>query len=102
MATHTPVFLPGKSRGQRSLIGYCPWGRSRIRLHDFTFTFSDSYSLEFGYFGPNLTSPVMSTVILWIQNIEDEVLRTSLTGMPYISPCENGHSEDKDEESADY
>ena len=22
----TPVFLPGKSHGQRSLAGYCPWG----------------------------------------------------------------------------
>ena len=22
----TPVFLPGKSRGQRSLAGYSPWG----------------------------------------------------------------------------
>ena len=21
-----PVFLPGKSHGQRSLVGYCPWG----------------------------------------------------------------------------
>ena len=25
----TPVFLPGKSRGQRSLVGYSPWGLSR-------------------------------------------------------------------------
>ena len=23
----TPVFLPGKSRGQRSLASYSPWGR---------------------------------------------------------------------------
>ena len=22
----TPAFLPGKSRGQRSLVGYSPWG----------------------------------------------------------------------------
>ena len=22
----TPVFLPGKSQGQRSLVGYSPWG----------------------------------------------------------------------------
>ena len=22
----TPVFLPGKSHGQKSLAGYCPWG----------------------------------------------------------------------------
>ena len=23
----TPVFLPGKAHGQRSLAGYSPWGR---------------------------------------------------------------------------
>ena len=25
----TPVFLPGKSHGQRSLVGYSPWGHKR-------------------------------------------------------------------------
>ena len=29
----TPVFLPGKSHGQRSLEGYSPWGCKRVR-HD--------------------------------------------------------------------
>ena len=24
---HTPVFLPGESHGQKSLVGYSPWGR---------------------------------------------------------------------------
>ena len=23
----TPVFLPGKFHGQKSLVGYSPWGR---------------------------------------------------------------------------
>ena len=27
---HTPVFLPGKSNGQRSLVGYSPWGHNRV------------------------------------------------------------------------
>ena len=26
----TPVFLPGESHGQRSLVGYSPWGRTRL------------------------------------------------------------------------
>ena len=30
---HTPVFLPGKSCGQRNLVGYSPWDRERVR-HD--------------------------------------------------------------------
>ena len=42
----TPVFLPGKSPGQRNLAGYNPWGRkSQTRLSDFPFTFH-FYALE--------------------------------------------------------
>ena len=26
----TPVFLPGESHGQRSLVDYSPWGRKRV------------------------------------------------------------------------
>ena len=34
----TPVFLPGKSHGWRSLAGYSPWGCKKLdRLGDFTF-----------------------------------------------------------------
>ena len=34
----TPVFLPGKSSGQRSLVGYCPWGRKeQTRLSTYTY-----------------------------------------------------------------
>ena len=29
----TPVSLPGKSHGQRSQVGYSPWGHKRVR-HD--------------------------------------------------------------------
>ena len=26
----TPVFLPGESRGQKSLAGYSPWGHNEL------------------------------------------------------------------------
>ena len=29
----TPVFLPGKSHGQRSLVGYSSWGHKRVRYN---------------------------------------------------------------------
>ena len=42
----TPVFLPGKFHGQKSLVAYSPWGHKRIRQDlvtkqqlDFTFSF---------------------------------------------------------------
>ena len=28
----TPVFLPGESHGQRSLLGYSPWGRKELDM----------------------------------------------------------------------
>ena len=35
----TPVFLPGKSHGQRSLLGYSPWGQKSLTwLSDLTTT----------------------------------------------------------------
>ena len=38
----TSVLLPGKSRGQRSLAGYSPWGRT-IAGHDLA---TETRSLE--------------------------------------------------------
>ena len=32
MANRTPVFLPGKSHGQRSLAGYSPWGHKELDM----------------------------------------------------------------------
>ena len=32
IVTHS-VFLPGKFHGQRSLAGYSPWGRKRVRFN---------------------------------------------------------------------
>ena len=43
----TPVFLPGKSHGRQSLVGYCPWGRKESdRTDDFTFTFTFNMHLK--------------------------------------------------------
>ena len=37
----TPVLLPEKSNGRRSLVGYSPWGCEQWkRLRDFSFTLS--------------------------------------------------------------
>ena len=32
----TPVFLPGESHGQRSLVGYSPWGREESHTTEHT------------------------------------------------------------------
>ena len=33
-----PVFLPGKSHGQRNLVGYSPWGRKELEATEDTNT----------------------------------------------------------------
>jgi len=33
---HTPVFLPGESRGQRSLEGYSLWGHKESEIIEVT------------------------------------------------------------------
>ena len=32
----TPVFLPGKPHGQRSLVGYSPWGHRELDMTEST------------------------------------------------------------------
>ena len=51
----TPVLLPRKFHGWRSLVGYSPWGRkSRTQLSDFTYslmfiTMTPILKLEFSW-----------------------------------------------------
>ena len=39
----TPVFLPGESHGQRSLVGYCSWGGKEL---DMTATNNNLYKVK--------------------------------------------------------
>ena len=34
----SPVFLPGKSHGQRSLADYSPWGHKELDMTEYTCT----------------------------------------------------------------
>ena len=44
----TPVLLPGKSHGRRSLVGYCPWGRKESdtteQLHFHSISIGEYYT----------------------------------------------------------
>ena len=46
---HIPLFLPGKSHGQRSLVGYSPWGCKESDIAE-QLTFSLSLSIVFCLF----------------------------------------------------
>jgi len=38
--------LPGKSHGQRSMVGYSPWGRKESDTTNFTFLYEILFSSE--------------------------------------------------------
>ena len=54
-----PVFLPGESHGQRSLVGYSPWGHKELDTTEQLSTFEKNgttallrcnlHSIEFTY-----------------------------------------------------
>ena len=46
----TPVFLPGKSHGQRSLVGYSSWGHKESDTTEQTYTHTHTYRLEMYYY----------------------------------------------------
>ena len=46
-----PVLLPGESHGQRSLVGYSPWGRTETdRIEQLTSTFKSFVLWIFFFF----------------------------------------------------
>ena len=56
----TPVFLPGESCGQRSLVGYSPWGCKELDvIEPLTISFFHFQKEEKGHFcflGPRLVA----------------------------------------------
>ena len=44
-----PVFLPGESHGQRSLVGYSPWGRKGLDTTELFHSLSLKYTESYGW-----------------------------------------------------
>ena len=49
----TPVLLPGKSHGRRSLVGYSPWGLKELDA----FTFTEQFHFHFPELQPDSLPP---------------------------------------------
>ena len=66
----TPVFLPGESYGQRSLVGDCPWGCERVRQDwaaEHTHTLHDQlHSPHFSEKKTGAQREVKKTVLWWM------------------------------------
>ena len=56
----TSVFLPGESHGQKSLVGYSPWGSTELETTEVTkHTHSPPYTSS------HLVPPALSHVTVW-------------------------------------
>ena len=64
----TPVFLPGESHGQRSLVGYSPQGRKELDmtewLHFTSGTFECTYSLSLERWIAEMQTALKTVVLL--------------------------------------
>ena len=56
---HTPVLLPGKSHGQKSLAGYSPWGCKRVG-HDFVTKQQQRHQLPWSQASANVLMMVVN------------------------------------------
>ena len=85
----TPVLLPGKSHGRRSLVGCSPWGpKSRTRLSDFTFTFHfHALEKEMATHSSILAWRIPGTGAWWAAVYGVTQSRTQLTWLSSSSSC---------------
>ena len=89
----TPVFLPGKFNGQRSLVGYSPWGRKELDMTKHTVihllsSFQNSGSVASSSLLPVLLSLVpfktISLLSLWC-DLRREPMETWVFNLPSAS-----------------
>ena len=64
----TPVFLPGESHGQRSLVGYSPWGCKELDTNEWLMLLLFTWRpllLDFSVMFKEEILPVLVVVLLW-------------------------------------
>ena len=88
----TPVLLPGKSHGQRSLVGYTPWGHKELDMTErLTHTHTHRVPLRYHLhttFCTNLKWWVFANIFTWIIHIPIKIqnISNALKNSPLPSP----------------
>ena len=84
----TPVFLPGKCHGQRSLAGYSPWGHKESDMTErlsLTFTSSSSFFFFFAIVDFFSLNTAVSFLLLFFPNVCFYYFNFSLAFILYYS-----------------
>ena len=74
----TPVFLPGESHGQRSLVGYSPWGCKELHTTEWlthTHTLKSYCSVQRGLVKTQNADPTTPYGFVWNDSFMDELRR---------------------------
>ena len=90
----TPVLLPGKSHGQRSLVGYTPWGHKESDMTErLTHTHTHTHNIPLRYhlhttFCTNLKWWAFANIFTWIIHIPIKIqnISNALKNSPLPSP----------------
>ena len=88
----TPVFLPGKSHGQRSLVGYSSWGHKESDTTEQTHT--HTYRLEMCYYFSYLSEWYIKAYYLKIHHLVyfQELInynKWGISGLPFGKEVNN-------------
>ena len=73
----TPVFLPGKSHGQRRLVGCSPWGHKeldRMSIHTHTHTHTSTYISWDLPFGTTCLLKLFTMIICFLYRIHANII----------------------------
>ena len=73
----TPVLLPGKSYGQRSLVGYSPWGRKELDMTSLSFSLSLSTLQQGPSLGNNENDSLEFSPFKWLLTYPGRIFQES-------------------------
>ena len=81
----TPIFLPGESHGQRSLVGYSPWGyeESDTTEHTQTYTHTRAYMFVFNIAEIILAMSFLHSFFTWQYIISSYSLAVIIVNIPF-------------------
>ena len=74
----TPVFLPGKSHGQSSLVGYSPWGRKELDTTEHTHTHTVPVPCRVNFTRENISHINKGYPVFLIENEKGSVINLSI------------------------
>ena len=81
----TPIFLPGESHGQRSLVDYSPWGyeESDTTEHTHTYTHTRAYMYVFNIAEIILAMSFLHSFFTWQYIISSYSLAVIIINIPF-------------------